>query len=185
MADVHEGSFTMSLAGSFLVAEPGLQDPNFKQTVVLILAHNDDGAFGLVINRPTQKANLPIPVFEGGPCPAPGLIMLHGHADWVEPSAEADLAEDEADESQREVAPGIFLGNPACLKLASKTPKGEAMRLRAFEGYAGWGPGQLEAEMKHGGWQVMPADGELLFDEPVEKLWQLLAPPSLPRPSVN
>src|SRR4051812_13819334 len=88
------GGIAMSLAGSFLVAQSSLIDPNFMQTVVLILAHNDEGAFGLVVNRPIKKADLPFPLFQGGPCPAPGLFMLHGHSDWLPQECEPDSDED-------------------------------------------------------------------------------------------
>ena len=72
------------IAGSFLVARSTLRDPNFSQAVVLIMAHNEEGAYGLVVNRPMPAKKLPFPVFRGGPCPSPGLILLHGHADWTE-----------------------------------------------------------------------------------------------------
>jgi putative transcriptional regulator len=170
----------MSFAGSFLVAQPSLIDPNFSRAVVLVLAHNEEGAFGLVVNRPAAKAGLPFPVFHGGPCPAPGLFMLHGHADWLEDSPEPD-----PEEPNREVAPGIFLGNAAVLKRASHTEEGETLHFRAFQGYAGWGPGQLEVELNSGAWMVTSADSNLLFGTPAETLWRLLAPPRLPQPSEN
>jgi putative transcriptional regulator len=170
----------MSLAGHFLIAQPSLVDPNFAQTVVLILAHNDEGAFGLVVNRPVQKAGLPFPVFHGGPCPAPGLFMLHGHADWLE-----ELEEDDEDGPKREVAPGIFLGDASCLKRAQQVGEGETLRFRAFQGYAGWGPGQLEAELHSGAWLTTPAESAVLFTTQTDTLWRLLAPPRIPRPSLN
>jgi putative transcriptional regulator len=170
----------MSLAGSFLVAQSSLTDPNFAQTVVLILAHSDEGAFGLVVNRPSVKPGLPFPVFHGGPCPAPGLFMLHGHADWIEDNAE--LGEDGP---KREVAPGIFLGDASCLKRAHKVSEGETLNFRAFQGYASWGPGQLEGELKHGAWLTTPAESDMLFGTPADTLWRLLAPPRFPRPSLN
>jgi putative transcriptional regulator len=175
------GVNAMSLAGSFLVAQSSLIDPNFAQTVVLILAHNDEGAFGLVVNRPAQKAELPFPVFHGGPCPAPGLFMLHGHRDWLED----ETPEPDEDGPKREVAPGIFLGDASCLKRAHQVSAGETLNFRAFQGYAGWGPDQLETELSSGAWLTTPADSELLFATPVETLWRLLAPPRLPRPSIN
>jgi putative transcriptional regulator len=174
----------MSLAGSFLIAQPSLIDPNFRQTVVLILAHSDDGAFGLVVNRPAHKPGLPFPIFHGGPCSAPGLFMLHGHPEWLEDEAtDVDAADSEG--PQREIAPGIFLGDPDCLKRVGQKEDGETIHCRAFQGYAGWSPGQLESELEGGAWQVTPADSEVLFRTPVEKLWRLLGPPRLPRPSVN
>jgi len=192
----------MSLAGSFLIAETNLDDPNFRRTVVLILAHNEGGAFGLIVNRPVKKTGLPFPVFHGGPCPAPGLFMLHGHPDWVDEEAEATTADFECveekdaeasegdsdafgDITQREVAPGIFLGDPASLQRASESSEGDGVRFRAFKGYAGWGPGQLENELDGGSWQVTPATSDLLFGTPVESLWRLLAPPRIPKPSLN
>ena len=170
----------MSLAGSFLVAQPSLIDSNFAQSVVLILAHNDEGAFGLIVNRPSSKEGLPFPLFQGGPCPAPGLFMLHGHTDWLEASDSQD-----SDEPKREVAPGVYLGDASCLKRASQLDDNEPLRFRAFQGYSGWGPGQLEAELQTGSWQVTPADSNLLFGTAVESLWRLLAPPRIPRPSTN
>src|SRR5262245_9152670 len=119
----------MSLQGSFLIAQASLIDPNFARTVVLILAHSEDGAFGVVVNRPAPKAGLPFPVFHGGPCPAPGLFMLHGHGDWLEAPPEPD-----DNQPRREVAPGIYLGDASCLKRASEVAGEDKLRFRAFQG---------------------------------------------------
>jgi putative transcriptional regulator len=164
-----------SLAGSFLVARHVLQDANFSQTVVLILKHGTEGAFGLVVNRPAQTAGIPFPVLSGGPCPMEGFIMLHGHADWIGDGPPA----------QSEVAPGIFLGDAACLARVTDPAPGQEMRVRVFSGYAGWGPDQLEGELQAGAWVVVPANAKLLFDTPAANLWDALAPPRIPRPSVN
>jgi putative transcriptional regulator len=171
----------MSLAGSFLVARSVLQDPNFSRSVVLLLAHSTDGAFGLVVNRfvPEPVEGLSLPVYFGGPCPAPGLLLLHGHPDWQEQDADAE------EESAQEVAPGIFVGDAACLERARETaPLGE-LRVRVFSGYSGWAGGQLEGEIAAGAWVVVPARGGVLFDTPADELWDRLAPPPLPQPSVN
>src|SRR5260370_18898556 len=113
----------MSLAGSFLVARPLLQDPNFRRTVVLILAHNADGAFGVVVNRPAKAEGLPWPLFVGGPCPSPGLMMLHGHAEWSGPVESADESESEPElPPGPEVAPGLFIGNASSLEKAGDAP---------------------------------------------------------------
>ncbi len=163
-----------SLSGQFLVARHTLRDPNFCQTVVLLLQHGEEGAFGLVVNRPIKSEELPFPVFTGGPCESPGLLMLHGHNDWVE-----------ADPESGPVAPGIFLGDAECMnRITDPTPTTD-YQYRMFSGYSGWGPGQLEGELSAGAWQVVPATGDILFDTPVESLWIHLAPPSLPEPSVN
>src|SRR5215471_18798935 len=94
------------LSGKFLVARPVLQEASFRQTVVLLLQHAAEGAFGLVVNRAVSVEGLPFPVFAGGPCQSEGLLMLHGHADWVESPPPT---------VPREVAPGIFLGDASCL----------------------------------------------------------------------
>jgi len=166
------------LAGSFLVARPSLKDPNFAQAVVLIMAHNEEGAYGLVVNRPMPAKGVPLPVFRGGPCPSPGLILLHGHDEWKEPASEED-------EGSPEVAEGVFVGDEECLKRAADAEPGEMLRVRVFNGYSGWGPEQLEGELAAGAWAVVTANAELLFDTPAEELWERLAPPAIPQFSVN
>ena len=166
-----------SLAGSFLIAKPVLQDPNFVQTVVLILRHSAEGAFGLVVNRPAETEGLPFPVFSGGPCPAPGLIMLHGQPEW---SAQTDT-----EDTPGEVAPGIFVGNADCMSKVGDESEEQPVRYRMFAGYSGWGPDQLERELASGAWIMVPATGDLLFDTPLEELWDRLSPPATPKPSLN
>lgn len=165
-----------SYAGKFLIARPALQEASFRQSVVLLLQHGDQGAFGLVVNRPVKVDGLPFPVFAGGPCQAQGLLMLHGHPDWTEPSAAQSL---------KEVAPGVFLGDASCLSRISDAATEPAPRYRMFSGYAGWGPGQLESELAAGAWAVVPATGQLLFDVPADELWYRLVPPTIPEPSLN
>jgi putative transcriptional regulator len=165
-----------SLSGSFLVARPILQDPNFVQTVVLLLKHGPEGAFGLVVNRPVESEDLPFPVFSGGPCPAPGLIMLHGNQEW------AALGEEE---TAPEVALGVYIGDADCASRATEVAEEDQSRFRMFVGYSGWGPDQLERELAEGTWILADASGELLFDTPAEELWDRLSPPSVPRPSLN
>jgi putative transcriptional regulator len=165
-----------SLAGKFLVARPVLRDPSFRQTVVLLLQHGPEGAFGLVVNRLTKAEGLELMVCNGGPCPMPGLMLLHGHAEW---------ADAEEDNPQREVAPGIFLGDAACFERVKGAGKDEGLRYRIFTGYAGWGADQLEGELAAGAWAVTAANGQLLFDTPVAELWDRLVPPTIPQPSLN
>lgn len=169
----------MSFAGSFLVARPMLSDPSFAHAVVLLLAHNPDGAFGLVVNRPAKAENLPFPLFVGGPCPSPGLFMLHGHSEWTEPESEGE------EEAKQEIVPGIFIGDSSCLNKASNPALEQVLRLRVFTGYAGWGGGQLEKELAVGAWALMPATSQVLFDTPVDELWDRLMPTKIPQPSIN
>jgi len=164
-----------SLAGSFLIARPVLEDPNFRHTVVLLLQHGADGAFGLVVNRPAKSKGLPFPVFKGGPCGSQGMLLLHGHADWV----------DKSDDEAKSIAPGIFIGDAACLEKVSEGKAAEDVRFRLYTGYAGWGPKQLESELASGAWAMVQATAELLFETPVTDLWQQLLPPAIPQPSLN
>jgi putative transcriptional regulator len=165
-----------SLAGSFLVAKPVIQEGNFRRTVVLLIQHSDDGAFGLVVNRPAKADGLPFPVYSGGPCESPGLLMLHGHEEWL-------IQED--DQPRPQVAPGIFLGDAECVQRVSEPDTEESLRFRIFVGYSGWGPKQLEGELSTGAWTVAEANGETLFETPPEQLWRNLMPPLLPEPSLN
>jgi putative transcriptional regulator len=164
-----------SLAGKFLIARPTMVDGFFGRSVILLLQHNPEGAFGLVLNRPAQTKDLPFPIFVGGPCKMDGLLMIHGLADWVA----------EEDETATEVCPGVFLGTSSQFERATEAPAELSEKFRVFTGYAGWGPDQLEMEMEDGGWIVLPASGEVLFNTPVQELWERLAPPVLPQPSMN
>ena len=170
----------MSLAGSFLIARPVLKDPNFAEAVVLVLNHDEDGALGLVVNRPMKAKDLPFPVFRGGPCPAPGFFMLHGHAEWV--TSKPALS---GEGGQKEIAPGIFVGDESSAEQANGDAAPEPLKLRIFRGYAGWGPGQLESELASGAWGVVAASGDVIFNTPVDELWDRLSPPRIPQPSLN
>ena len=164
-----------ALAGTFLVARPTLRDGFFSRTVVLLLQHGEEGAFGLVLNRPGKAEDMPFPVYIGGPCELQGLLMLHGHEDW----------RSAPDEKPGEVCPGIFLGDAASFERLAGMPEGADWKFRVFTGYSGWGPSQLEAEMAQGAWIVLPATAEHMFVTPAGELWERLAPPTLPEPSLN
>ena len=163
-----------SLVGSFLVAGPVLDASKFRQAVVLVLQHRQEGTFGLVVNRPGTQTGQQFPIFSGGPCKAQGVLMLHGHAEW------------HANEMPvREVAGGIYIGDFSCVKRVSESEGQAGYRFRMFNGYACWNRGQVEAELAAGIWTVVPASADVLFDTPAEDLWELLSPPRLPQPSRN
>jgi putative transcriptional regulator len=140
----------MSLRGQLLVAAPDLVDPNFRRTVVLVTEHTDEGAMGLVLNRPTEA---------GVGETAPELAALAGgeervHAGGpVQPRAVTVLAEfDDPAEAAHLVCGDVgFVGADADLALLGASTR----RARVFAGYAGWGPGQLEAELEDEGWFVV------------------------------
>jgi putative transcriptional regulator len=165
-----------SISGSLLIARKVLQDPHFRQAVVLLLQHGEEGAFGLVVNRPGKMEGLPFPIYAGGPCESPGMILLHGHNEWLDPLDESPTPE---------IAPGIFMGDATCFKRIKELEPGQFPRFRVFAGYAGWGPNQLEREIDSGAWALVPANAQMLFDFPVEELWLRLLPPTIPDPSLN
>jgi putative transcriptional regulator len=164
-----------SLAGSFLVARAPLRDSFFGRTVILMLQHGPEGAFGLVLNRPAKAKEFPFPIFVGGPCKMDGLLMIHGREEWVNT--------DEA--SPMQVCPGVYLGTSEQFEAISESDSEKGEKFRVFTGYAGWAPKQLEAEMQEGAWIVLPATGGVIFETPVQDLWESLAPPTLPEPSLN
>jgi putative transcriptional regulator len=164
-----------SLAGTLLVARPPLRDTFFARTVILLLQHGDDGAFGLVLNRPAQTEGAPFPVYIGGPCKLEGLLMIHGESDWL----------DDAEEAPAEVCPGVFLGDSRCFEKVNDGDGDPQWKYRVFAGYSGWGPQQLERELNEGAWISRPAQGETVFATPIEDLWERLAPQLAPEPSMN
>jgi putative transcriptional regulator len=159
---------TGSMKGRLLVAAPGLSDPNFARTVVLLLEHSDAGALGLVLNRPSDTgvgealpewaplAAHPPVVFVGGPV-APATAVCLGRARADAPTAGWEPVLDR-------VGTVDLNGHPADLF----PPVDE---VRVFAGYAGWAGGQLEAEIAGGGWFVVDAEpDDALFPLP-ERLW--------------
>jgi len=149
-----------SLRGSLLVAAPSLLDPNFHRTVVLVAEHGDAGAMGVVLNRPSETAVAEAvpelaelagdeePVFVGGPVAADSLLAL----------AEVDEPEDVSEPVVGTVA---FVQDPHV----------PARRGRVFVGYAGWSPGQIEAELDEDSWIVVPAHPDDVFSDDPDELW--------------
>jgi putative transcriptional regulator len=154
-----------ALTGSLLIAGPSLWDPHFRRAVVLVGYHDDEGAVGVVLNRslevPVSEAVPALaglvdggePIFAGGPVEPGGVIVV---ADFADPS-EAEL---------------IALGSIGFLP--QEVPDGFAAgirRARVFAGYAGWGAGQLEAELDEDAWIVEPARPEDVFHPEPARLW--------------
>ncbi|MFL5895725.1 MAG: YqgE/AlgH family protein [Thermoleophilaceae bacterium] len=152
-----------SLRGSLLIATPQLLDPNFRRTVVLVAEHTDEGAMGVILNRPSGMT-----VADAAPELEPfvgaGTAIFAGGP--VQPSAGVVLAEvTEADEPV--FADVVLL--PGLLELADVVDG--AGRLRVFAGYAGWGPGQLDDELERDDWITAAAVPEDVFTETPEALW--------------
>ncbi len=153
-----------SLSGQLLIAGPDLWDPNFRRTVVLIARHDDDGAVGVVLNR-TAEATV-------GDA-APALAELVGPDDPlflggpVQPQAAVVLAEFEHPENVDVVA----FGSIGFLVDEDPGGVGGILRARVFAGHAGWGAGQLEAEMEEDSWIAEPAlPGDVFTPDP-DRLW--------------
>ncbi|HEX4735898.1 MAG TPA: YqgE/AlgH family protein [Thermoleophilaceae bacterium] len=152
-----------SLRGSLLIAAPQLLDPNFRRTVVLVADHGDEGAMGVILNRPSGMTvadaapdleplvGAESPIFAGGPVqPTSGVVL-------------AELAE--ADEPVF----GDVVLVPGLGELADVIDG--AGSVRVFAGYAGWGPGQLDDELGRDDWIVEPARASDVFSEDPDALW--------------
>jgi putative transcriptional regulator len=155
-----------SLQGQLLIASPHLPDPNFEHTVVLMIQHNQQGALGLVLNRPSdsrlreiweQVTDQPCPadqpIYVGGPVPGP-LMAIHTRKSCVE----------------EEVRRGIYFATQR--EHLEELVRENAQPFHVFSGYSGWGEGQLENEMEAGGWLTCPATRKLVFPPPGENIWK-------------
>jgi putative transcriptional regulator len=145
-----------NLGGSLLVATPRLIDPNFWRSVVLLLQYDDDeGALGVVLNRPTvELVETHIPVW-GPVAAAPGTVHFGGP---VEPQIAIGLATGFSGEPTG--VPGLHV-----VDLEASPQPGSGV-VRIYSGYSGWGAGQLEAEIAEGSWYVVPASPDDPFDRP-------------------
>ena len=155
--------------GRFLVASPRLPDPRFAHTVVLLLEYDETGALGLVINRPTQLSLRdalvnPLPksaghvVFSGGPVEHQRLIAL------LRSPAAVDGAE--------HVFGDVHASASMDTLRRMLERDGHAADVQTYVGYAGWSPGQLDAEIARGDWIVTPADAASIFDTPPGDVWR-------------
>jgi putative transcriptional regulator len=154
-----------TLQGQLLIASPSLLDPNFRRTVVLVTEHNDEGAAGLVLNRPSPASVSELvpqleelvedeePVWLGGPV-QPNAVLVLG--EFVDPG---------------DAAVPLFgsLGFPALDDPEEVVPA--TTRRRVFAGYAGWGAGQLEGELERDDWILEPAHADDAFTDAPESLW--------------
>jgi putative transcriptional regulator len=154
-----------SLTGHLLIAGPGLWDPNFRRTVLLIGHHDEGGAVGVVLNRPTE-----VPVAEAVPALA-GLVP-RGDPLFVGGPVRPEAAVVVADFEHPELAEVLALGSIGFLPEESSVERiGGIRRARVYSGYAGWGAGQLEAELDQDSWIVEPALPEDVFAPQPDRLW--------------
>ena len=154
------------LRGKLLIASPTLVDPNFARTVVFITEHNDEGAMGIVLNRPSETAVEAVvppladiagsePVYVGGPVQPEAIVLLAEFTDleaaaWI---VVADVGLASADVDLDDLAAAVRRG-------------------RVYAGYSGWGPGQLEGEMEVDSWIVEPPLPKEFFPDDPATLWR-------------
>jgi putative transcriptional regulator len=156
-----------TLSGQLLIASPSLTDPNFARTVVAIANHDEDGALGVVLNRPSDtEVGEAVPdlaelvengevVHVGGPVQPASIVVL---AEFEDPSDAAYLVTGRV---------GLVSDRTGIEHLGEVTE-----RRRVYAGYAGWGPGQLEAELERDDWILEDATVEDVFAEDPLELWQ-------------
>jgi putative transcriptional regulator len=159
----------MSLRGRLLVAEPMLLDPNFVRTVVLLVEHTEEGAAGVVLNRPSETLLSEALPDWAGRAAEPGLVFVGGP---VAPAAAIGLARMKPGGESIHCTPvidGVALvdldGEPDDLD-------DSVVAVRLFAGYAGWGDGQLEQELELGGWLVLGAEPDDGFTDEPATLWR-------------
>jgi putative transcriptional regulator len=160
----------MSLAPALLLSMPQLLDPNFAKSVVLLTEHGEDGAFGLVVNRPSElsaaeavQLEPPIdtpndlPLLVGGPVePQRGWILTAQPPESIE---------------HKPLGAGLYLSASPALLRRILTAKPLPRRTHVLAGYAGWGPGQLDAELSASAWLVAPVELDLIFEIPHNMAW--------------
>lgn len=172
-----------NLAPGLLLAMPHLADPNFHRAVVLMIEHNEEGSFGLIVNRPssmsvssllsaldmTWRGDADAVVWTGGPVMPTSGWVLHEPSERVgrgAPSLQDGLESD----GTISFAPGLDLStSPEKLRTIALSPP---HRTRFLLGYAGWGPGQLAVEMARGSWLYADADPAIIFETEPDVLWQ-------------
>ena len=166
----------MDLTNQFLIAMPSLQDPNFHRTVTYLCAHNDEGAMGIVINRPldlrlgevldhmsievVNDGVNQMTVLQGGPVQRERGFVIH------EPLGQWDAV----------LAVGDRIGVATSRDILAAVAQGDGpSRAIVALGYAGWGAGQLEREVQQNAWLSGPADSSIIFDLPYEERYESAA----------
>ncbi|MFZ6024781.1 MAG: YqgE/AlgH family protein [Bacteroidota bacterium] len=154
--------------GTLLISDPFLKDPNFLRTVVLLCEHQDEGSFGLVLNKPLditledvmpEAAGLPIPLLEGGPVQKDTLHILHCRPDLIADSIE--------------VSKHVFWGgNFSEILMLLRSKKLLPNDLRFFIGYSGWAEQQLQSELNEKSWITRAANKNLVFHTEAMAIWK-------------
>ena len=177
-----EGEQTINLTNHFLIAMPGMQDRNFAGSVVYVCEHSEQGALGLIINKPGSismadlfdKVELPLarselgaqPVFHGGPLQTEQGFVLH------DPVVAEGQPEDESIYASTLTVPGGLEMTTSKDVLEALSQGGGPERVLVTLGYSAWGEGQLESEIASNTWLTVDADLSLIFDAPVDQRYE-------------
>jgi putative transcriptional regulator len=168
MAGTSPGSEGRSLRGHLLVAAPGLADPNFFRSVVIMIHHDEGGAVGLVLNRSSNTTLADIwDMVSAEPCDCQQFLNLGGPVTGPLMALHTSAAY-----SENEVIPGVHFS--ARKESLEQIVREARLPFRIFSGYSGWAAGQLEGELRAGGWLTIEATREFVFGEP-DQLWKLAA----------
>ena len=164
-----------SLAPALLLSMPQLLDPNFVKTVVLLCRHSEEGAFGLVVNRPAvMSGRLTIGSAPGSSFEGELPVWVGGPVDpqrtWVL-VAEAPGARAKEDAGVLRITDDLHLSASPDLLVAMFTPT-PPERARLVVGYSGWSPGQLEVELQESSWLLSEVDARLIFETAPEDMWE-------------
>ena len=167
------GAGPVPAAGKLLVSREGMKDPNFAETVVLLISYDEGGALGLVINRRSDVKLSKIlpdverlkeredPVYLGGPVGRSRMFLL--------------VRSKERPGTARPVLDGVYVSESPEL-LERLIEQGNDAEFQAYAGYAGWGAGQLEGEIERGGWHIVAGSAERIFTDRPSSLWRSLLP---------
>jgi len=161
---------TETFRPTLMLSMPQLQDPNFAKTVVLLCDFLPDGAFGLVLNRPTEAAastmvRLEPPIERANRLPLSTGGPVEPDRGWIL------VAEEPEDAEYRTIVDGLYLStSPHLLRRVLETEP--SPRALVLAGYAGWGPGQLDAELEHSAWLMSEVTPDLIFDIEPSIMWE-------------
>ena len=168
----------MGLGGDFLISNIDLVDPNFIRSVILMITHDETGAFGLVVNHPSRftlgeviegmddSAAASIPIFVGGPVQREALFVLHGPGPWYDAPVSREEPIDGVIFEPATAAMMEHLGSVWSGMLARERPE-----VRIYAGYSGWAPGQVEGELEADSWVVVPALRNIVFHADPQAAW--------------
>jgi putative transcriptional regulator len=162
----------MNLAPALLLSMPQLVDPNFARSVVLLCEHAPEGAFGLIVNRPSDITAAEAVRLEPAVKNANDLPLLIGGP--VEPQRGWILTAHPPDDGEhRGLGAGLYLSASPLVLRRVLTMRPLPRRTHVLAGYAGWGPGQLDEELNQSAWLIMPVELDLIFEIPPQSSWEV------------